>query len=295
MRRPNDTPRRILIVLVAVVLLSGLMPGRIVRGVAHIPSEFFRPLIVRPAQVLAQGMHDPSAVPELHPETDLGNDAFQKLELIEAEAINVYLRQRVAELERLVDNLGLIGGALKDTDYRVLPATAVRLQRDRQRPQLTVNRGEKDGVREGDVVVGDAQLQLVGVVAEVSRSAAQVDLIHNPKRSLRVQVVSPEASDQPLTPKELWVSWDPELKAFVTNEPARDFPVQPAYLAYARDEGWPDYARVFPIGQVAEVGPAPDAPDLRLQVVIRPLVQMSDISRVNVLVIDSAGQAGETP
>lgn len=293
MRRSNDTPRRVLIVLVVLVVVSGLLPAGVVKSVAHIPRQFFNPLLRAPALGLSRAMRDPSDIPPLDPATDLGNEAFRKLELLEAEAANAYLRLRVAELEKLVEDLGMIGGVLQGTSYRVLRADGLQIRRDRQRPQLTINRGSKDGVRKGDVVVGESVLQLVGIVDQVDRTACQVDLINAEDRSLQVEIVSPIASTNASTMQTLWVVWDEEVGAFVTDEPAKGYPVSVADLVYVRGGSLPEYARAFAIGQVAKVTPSPDRPDLQLRVVIRPLMQLDKITRVNVLVLDD-DEAGNT-
>jgi|GEM_PF-6137320 len=219
MRRPNDTPRRVLIVLVVLVVLTGLMPAGVVKSVAHIPRQFFNPLLRTPALGLSRAMRDPSQMPPLDPATDLGNEAFRKLELLEAEAANAYLRLRVAELEKLVEDLGMISGVLQGTSYRVLRADGLQIRRDRQRPQLTINRGSKDGVRKGDVVVGESVLQLVGIVDQVDRATCQIDLINAEDRSLQVEIVPPIASTNASTMQTLWVAWDEEVGAFVTGLP----------------------------------------------------------------------------
>lgn len=99
---------------------------------------------------------------------------------LEAEVAN--LRQKLAENAQLRQENAALRSQLQfgETDAKQLrPAQIVSYQPDNFRQFITINRGSRDGIREGQAVVAEGQI-LVGSISEVTPTSAKVFLLTDP-------------------------------------------------------------------------------------------------------------------
>lgn len=191
-------------------------------------------------------------------------------------------RQVIAELTLLRESRVI---DLKDVP--LLPA-GVTASRGGATPALTINAGDRDGLRIGLAVAAGADL--VGRVTWTGPNTASVGLITAPGTLLDVRIL-PDAVGPPVRQTVLQIEPVAGEELFTGVAAASD-PIELGDLAHLRladndlttDNRWPDEAAGMVVGKVVAVEPDPSDPTLRRIVRIEPRVSLEHLTRVFVLV-----------
>lgn len=156
---------------------------------------------------------------------------------------------------------------------------------------LKVRAGSADGVEAGSVAVFRG-VNLVGRVVEASARVSRVRPITDPEAGRVAGVVMVGEVD--LGPMCLLSpTGDGSLQGPLEHLPGLtgDLGVEPGMVVRLRDDTWPAGVRMFVLGRVEKVEPAPGEP-LRRIVTVRPVV---DLRRISEVVLWVPGPALEGP
>ena len=111
-------------------------------------------------------------------------NAVLRQQVARLEAQLAALRESQIETEQLADLVAAVGAEGAD---RYLPAAVILRDPAPARDVIVIDRGERDGLRTGQPVLGPGAT-LVGVVSEVQRGRARVRLLTDPDSALAVVV-----------------------------------------------------------------------------------------------------------
>ncbi len=179
-----------------------------------------------------------------------------------------HYRQMQEELRAAQQTIAQMGALrhLPATGVELLPARAIASQHHELLHLLQLDRGQRDGVRQGLVVANGALL--LGRISLVGPRTAGVRLITTPGAALTARILPPQASE-PRDHVENLIA-DPNTLTFHARIDAT-VPVQVGDLAHLADDAWPREAQGLVIGRVSQIEPDPQTPQLRRQVLIEPL------------------------
>ncbi len=275
MNRPPITPKRVLIALAVMLLISSQLPSTAATTLSYIPHSFVS-LISQPAALLIRlstTLRPPRAQ---NPDFAVGGDLAEQL--AQAKVYIDNLEQEVIELRQVSQSLAQIDALLDLGGIKLVGANVLGFNGDLENPILTIGVGSNDGLREGLAVVWGAGL--VGKVVATSGNTADVQLITAADTKLQVRVAKPNATTTPL-PAFIEVADDG--RSFFTEEFAIDDPVQAGDIVHLADNSWQFRANGFLVGVVTEVGES-ERPLLNSRVVIHPTQSLASLTRVAVLV-----------
>ena|GEM_PF-2085631 len=290
------TPPRILGAAAVLLLVNSQLPvrfgglaGAVLRPVADTVVLPLREPVFR----IARRLNRPDATPDTGELSDPGAatrdqlaGAYDRL-LVELGR----LRQRNAELQRKI----FIAQGYKEEDLpprRRVVATVTTYTHTGTRHVVSISRGRNQGLAAGQTVLYGHNL--VGRVVEpVGPVSADVELVTGQDVGFHVELTAATDTDDatpdrpagaPLPGLEhLRVTPDPDAGTF-TTEVRHDTAPPVGALARLADEIHFRDARAHVLGRVTEVRPYPDDPQLLLQVVIRPTLDLRFLSEVVVLV-----------
>jgi rod shape-determining protein MreC len=179
------------------------------------------------------------------------------------------------ELQKMLDLNDKIELAGFDPAYKPVAARIITRSPSVINATLGVNAGSGDGVEEDDPVIsGDG---LVGRVAEVTASTAQVQLITDPRNAVSARVLpdGPQGIVQP-------VAGDPDdLRLdFITNEQQVEEGQMLVTAGWSNDEISSAYPYGIPIGEITETTLGEQ--DFQ-RVTVQPYVDMRELQDVQVL------------
>ncbi len=278
MNRPPITPKRILIAIAVLLLLSSQLPTGAATAIASIPRAFVG-FISKPATMLQRMSATLRPGRANAPDFTPGGDLAEQL----AQA-NVYidtLEQEILELRDVSQSLAQIDALLDLGGIRLIGANVLGFNGDLENPILTIGVGESSGLREGLAVVWGAGL--VGRVVSTSAQTADVQLVTAAGTKLQVRIAKP-VHDGVSEPLPAFIQVAEDGRSFITEDFAVDAPVQVGDLVHLADDSWQFRARGFIVGVVTEAGDHPDRPYLNKFVVIRPTLPLPSLTRVAVLV-----------
>jgi rod shape-determining protein MreC len=179
------------------------------------------------------------------------------------------------ELQKMLDLNDKIELAGFDPAYKPVAARIINRSPSVINATLGVNAGSGDGVEEDDPVIsGDG---LVGRVAEVTASTAQVQLITDPRNAVSARVLpdGPQGIVQP-------VAGDPDdLRLdFITNEQQVEEGQMLVTAGWSNDEISSAYPYGIPIGEITETTLGEQ--DFQ-RVTVQPFVDMRELQDIQVL------------
>lgn len=278
MNRPPITPKRILIAVTVLLLISSQLPTRAATALSHVPRSFVR-FISKPSAML----HRMSTTLRPPRAQSLYFAAGSNLadQLAQARVYIDNLEQEVLELRNVSEGLAQIDALLDLGDIHLVGANVLGFNRDLENPILTIGVGSNAGLRDGLAVVWGADL--IGKVVSTSKKTADVQLITAAGTKLQVRITRPTLGVS-AAPLPAYIELAENGRSFKTDEFALDAPVQVGDLVLLADDSWQFRARGFIVGVVTEAGKHPDRPLLNKRVVVRPVRPLASVSHVAVLV-----------
>lgn len=278
MNRPPITPKRVLITVAVLLLLSSQLPTGAATTIASIPHSFVS-FVTKPAAILQRMSATLRPARADAPDFTPGGD--QAEQLAQAKVYIETLEQEILELRDVSQSLAQIDALLDLGGIRLIGANVLGFNGDLENPILTIGVGESDGLREGLAVVWGAGL--VGRVVTTSQRTADVQLVTAAGTNLQVRIAKP-IRDGVSEPLPAFIHVDDDGRSFYTEDFAVDAPVEVGDLVHLADDSWQFRARGFIVGVVTEAGDHPDRPYLNKYVVIRPTLPLPSLTRVAVLV-----------
>lgn len=273
MNKTIITPRRALIGLIAVLLVTSLLPASWSRWLSQTPRHLLAATLM-PTDHLIKPLADKLRRPADLP-VDLGNQEeyeHAKQQIVELQYKLRQANERIAQLSQIRDKLKLVG-------VKLLSATVTSWSADRLHPAVTINRGRRHGVDTGLIVTRG--FTLVGRVTDAGTVTSTVSLITAPDTHLIVRIIPPIAGS---APRELMTQVrSVKGKDIFQAETDTDDPVQVGDLAHLADDAWPSESRGLVVGKVTQILKHPDDPILRRQLVITPIRSLAHLSHVTVI------------
>ncbi len=284
MKRSGINSQRALWIAVGVLVVMTFLPTVWVSRVAYVPKSTFD-FFVQPGVKLGRWAaggwrhEEPGLRPIIEDEVESAERLTEALHFLEL------YRQQLREAEAQLEQMSRISDVLGGQYSRIVPARVVVRSRDPQGRQMSIDRGSGSGIEVGQVVVGQDS-QLVGLVTAVYAGSAIVEPINRPGVSL--PVVIREAHADPLLEVNKWVEWSEAQGGFVCNDIGKDEPVEAGDVAYMRQaQGpWPPLAQAFLLGRVEDVDDYDADPEMYQSAVIVPLLDLDEVTQVQVLVPD---------
>lgn len=274
MRRPWPNPQHVLFGAVVALLVLSLLPTHWAALVSRPPRHLLNAAIA-PADHLLKPLADALRYRPDSP-VDLGNQEEYERARQQIVQLQFRLRQakeRIAELSQLRDQLKLVGVGL-------LPAAVTAWGGDRLHPHLTLNKGQRHGVRPGQVVVRG--FTLVGRITDAGPVTSTVRLVTAADTHLVTLF-------KPPTPGQSARQWMARIQAAKGRDGfwaaiSADDPVREGDLVHLYDDSWPQNARGFVIGKVTQIQKHPDDPILRRRVIVTPTRSLRHLDHVTVIV-----------
>jgi rod shape-determining protein MreC len=276
MTKPALTPRRVLLLLVLVMVLSSLMPPWVAGKFSHYPRNIVHGLtlpfvhgLTKVSNWLRPGEAD-------HP--DLGDAQLigeQNL-LLQGQVMRLQEELRTTRelLAQVADVQALTGTGVTLIEARVTAQPASRSQ-----AVITINRGEREGVRKGMIVASG--YNLVGRVTATTAVDASVMLLTQPKQPPLAVVV--RAGVQPAYALATGLELAPGGEEFISML-SKDDAIKEGDLAFLDDKAWPPESRGFVVGKVVRTEPDPADPLLRRRAIVRPVRPLDALTSVMVVV-----------
>lgn len=280
------TQQRVLALLVAFLLVSSFLPGRIAFALASRPRHALALVLAPPTDFLKR-LGDAVRRPPLdagaqdHAQVRRDRDRLlqysRRLELEVFEA-----RQTIEQLTRMNRQPELAGLKFLAANVTAWPPGNA--------PALVINRGSRDGLEVGWVVVSG--MNLVGTIAEVGSVSSTVRLINAPRSVVGLRILPPTPG--PAGPGIFARATASATGAEFAAESTEADKVKPGDLAHLDDNRYPPEARAFVVGRVARVEPSPRDPQLRRQIVVTPVESLIHMSQV-VVILPVQPQSGARP
>ncbi|MEX2671185.1 MAG: rod shape-determining protein MreC [Phycisphaeraceae bacterium] len=275
MRRSLLTPRRALVLVTAVLLVTSLLPLRVISWVGN-PGRDVVAAVQMPVTVPLKSLGDAVRRP-----TPVQLDIADEHHPGHARLYIEQLEQEVQQLRRENEALQQVRGVLdEDRPMRALLARVGSVSGDRLNPTLRINRGSRDGVARGQAVV--TQFILAGEIERAGPVSADVRLFTAAESRLQVRIIppNPTATDRRYS---AWMEIQDDGQTFLI-EAERDDPVEEGDWAHLADDRWPREARGFVVAQVTDVRPDPSDPHRLKRVTLSPAVDLTALRQVTVLV-----------
>ncbi len=278
MNRPSITPKRLLIAIAFLLLIISQLPAGAATTVSVIPRSIVA-FLVSPPSVMLRRLSNTLRPPRKDQPDFADSDLAEQLAQQKVYADN--LEQEVLLLRREIQSLVQTKRFVDLGDISLVPASVTMFNGSLTNPIITLDRGEKDGLREGLAVVWGSAL--VGEVTEVWAHNADVRLITAAGTKLQVRIAKPTA-DGATAPLPAVIELSDDGRSFFTDAFALDAPVEKGDLVHLADDRWQFRARGFIVGQVVSADKHEDRPLLLKHVVVRPMLPLTSLTRATVLV-----------
>ncbi len=272
-----ETTRRIWQAVVVVLLVLSLMPGR---------WAFYGPPMHAVLTAVLAPISDPlvtfaSWMRGRHDKIDLGDPDAMARQLLIKEGEIFSLREEVERLRR--DNAEL-QRLEQVTAGAVLPlrARVIAYSSDGGSSVLRINRGARDGLREGMPVIDGPHL--VGRLIQVGPAGSAVQPLTAPAILLDVVVTPPVTTESDGKASERVLQLRSDGRLLRADDVDRTIVIRPGDLARLRDMTWARPAEPIQgmvVGRVIEVTDHPDDP-LRQRIQGRPLIDPAFVKLVTV-------------
>lgn len=289
MKRVIWNSRRLFAVTIAALVIACLLPPKIFEYVTTTPRRIVEVVVVPVAHIgrWVSGFVRPTPRAVFDTHTD-------EMTRRDRDAAWTYARQLEADLARAkqaLHDVGITRDILGPTQRTLVFASVAASNDSRTNPTLTINRGGNDKIRKGLFVTNG--MSLVGQISEVTPVTSTVQLITRPNTYIGVRIVPPVAGR---VSREVTtgLSFSKNFNEF-TGDFDKNLTVQPGDLAHVAHND-PRYGdmRGFVVGKVTRVAKNEFLP-LMMQVVVEPLVPLTEIDHVYVLVPPDASDAPSTP
>ncbi|MCC6682057.1 MAG: hypothetical protein IT445_14240 [Phycisphaeraceae bacterium] len=271
------TPRRILILLILLLLVSSFLPGHRADSLASplrsIVETFATP-IRAPLHNLGVAMRPAASQPQQPHEPADPGQVLRRIAQLELDVESLLRENR--QLRRVRDIVGE-QAPLVLVDARITAVTGPP-----NSPLLRIDHGSRQHIAPGDIVVFD--YHLVGEVASVDPMTSQVQPITTHGAKLLARLMPNDGSAQLRPGSGVWLEWDVDQQAFVQDKMPIATAAQVGDFALLADEGWLPKAQGCFIGQVTSVRDDPMDPYSFKQLIVRPSFQPQHLRRVTVLV-----------
>lgn len=282
MARSKPSSSHALAIVLAILLVVSQLPAR---WIAPVSRPFGRLLDLAYSPLTAFLTHASSRVTR-HPDLPVARDAIEHLDdvLLENRRLRQErdeLRRRLAEFEGLRQRFGGQFAA-----RNLLSASITGYSGQRSDPQLVINRGTLHGISKDDVVISSSYL--VGRIAEAGPSTSRVRLINAPDTLLEVSIAPLTMGPPPRQTIAAIRSIGRTGRFEVIVPYDRPVRVQDAATLHLGDlrvtRGiWPEHARGLIVGVVVEVEPHEPNPTMEQRVIIRPVIDLTRLTRVVVI------------
>jgi len=282
MKRSFITHKTMLIFVAALLVLSSLAKTPIADAISERP----RNIVDAATAPFRRGIFKVTS--SLRKSPDLGVD-FSKMRLeeeyLELRTLNEKLEYDLRQARETIAQMTALKQTMTTIVGKPLPADVIGSSGGEFVRALTINRGERDGVKKGMVVVSG--YALVGRVADVGPVTSRVMLINDDSRGPLGVNISPLTPTNPPRSLASWAKVSPRGDEFWV-EAGKDAGVQVEDLAKVSDETWPREARGFVVGKVVRVEKLPENPLLQERVVIQPTKSLASLTQVAVILPDGA-------
>lgn len=294
MKTGHLNSRRVLAGVVALLLASSFMSSTSLwnRAIVNTPRRLLDAItnpVTQPMHALGSRLRGEGEDP-----IDLGNDPEVLTELLLIErSYNRRLEQQLVEARQVAADFQAIQGRLPQSGYAAVPARVTRWSPSVANPTLTIDKGERHGIRRGMVVAHKSYL--VGRVTHTSYTNATVSLLNTPGATLAFLVLPRDARpDQPHPEWTMPVEVDQDGEVFHAVLGANEN-LEIGYLAHVHrsDPNWPEEAWGLIAGQLTAIEPYPDDPTSRQRLVFKPAVALRRLNRVTVITPVEASQGGQ--
>ncbi|MCX5659156.1 MAG: hypothetical protein NTW19_05465 [Planctomycetota bacterium] len=267
--------KRVLILLAGLLLVSSFLPSRLAFPLAAGPAHTLILFLAPPSDVLKR-IGDRVRRPPLDAaHEDAAQVRRDRDKLLQ---YSRRLEQEVFEARQAIDQLTRMSRNPELAGIKFIPAS-VTAWPPGGAPALELNRGSRDGLEPGMVVVSD--MNLVGTLAQVGPMSATVRLVNTPGSVVGVRIVPPVAGPAgPGVVARATVS--PNGQEFWAESVDAD-KVKPGDLAHLDDKLLPPEARAFVVGRVSRIEPLPQDPLLRRRVVFSPIESLVHLGQVFVI------------
>lgn len=179
----------ILVVVVVVALIAyAIKNEKKLNSVEVIAKDFVvevQQLIYSPFKGISRFINDIASLGDVLEENKILKSNVEKIESLEAE--NIELKQEIEKLKEELDVDYVL------TDYNYLNATVVSRNSMYWYNNLSVDKGSKNGVEEGMVVINSTGL--IGKVTNVGKYSADVKLITSTDTSNKISVIVTNGDD----------------------------------------------------------------------------------------------------
>lgn len=264
---------RLLAIVVILLAVNAVLPAKVASMISR-PAGLVSDTLLWPVTAAIHGavtseveLPDVGTVPDQHP--------AQALHIIERLQDEVdRLRAEVSTLRQVREVIG------EDTPLQLVSAQVVGLDADELRPKLRLAEGSNTGIEKGQVVVSGPYL--VGRVESTGPLTSRVSLIDGVGLQFQVKFSSPDLSAV-VREESRHIEARRDGRFYTLDGVGRDTAIQVGDLARLVDPRWPAESQAFFVGKVVQVRPiANDI--LRSEVVIEPLLPLSQLDSVEVLI-----------
>lgn len=288
MRSPWLTQRRVLVLVVAASLLSGVLPDAAGRALWSRPRQIKDMLITpltHPLHQFSLRLRGPSADAAALAAAG-GVDAAAAIEerrwyAAQVQRLKAELRDAYQRLERYERHAELArrGGAAMDGPGAYTSAHVTAWGGRADQPTLTINKGRSHGLRAGMVVCDE--VSLVGRIIDAGAVTSTVALITVPGRQLAVRMIpaaQPASDGVPMV-----LRYDAEREAF-SQVVELTSPIAVGDAAHLDDTTtWPPEAWGLLVGQVAAIERDEDPLNFK-KLIVKPVVRGAYLRRVTILI-----------
>lgn len=221
----------------------------------------------------------------------VGDEQEDPIHLADLQKANRLLQEQYARnlrLEEEVIRLRRENAALQDlqerfnrTEYRTIMADVMGRSIETDVRALTINRGQRAGLRNDIPAVIDANV--VGRLTSVGRVTATVELITTPGTKLNAILTPPTWSGSLPAARRRLVQFDAMPDGTLQALAPDDLPVNIDDIAHLRDDSWPNSVNGMILGRVINVESLDDPP-LRIRITIAPLRTLQYLDEVTLIV-----------
>jgi cell shape-determining protein MreC len=280
MRHPVLTQRRVFcLVALPLVLVASFLPERWVQIITSRPRALAQAIytpVTQPLLRLTGSLRRPEDLPLATPGAQgmekRYNEMYQYAKNLEERLRKA--EEQVARLSQIRTSIGLRNAQLLQASVSSPPTAGPA-------PTITIDQGESQGVRKGQVVAVSDGLSLAGYVLDTGPVTATVGLISRPGTRLDVRI-APQTTGP--APREVVAQLVANDQGRFETTLGKDRPVEQGDLAHLSDERWPATAQGFVIGQVVAVERDPQDPLAYRKIVVQPVRSLAHLREVLVLI-----------
>jgi hypothetical protein len=277
LNHPMNRSRRLLSLVVLLLLIAVMLPSRWAHAVSRGPREIVVAAL-RPADLL----RDIGDSARGHEPADIARPADRDLEALYGQAlrINENLRTRLDTANQQIAQLSGIRQMFPAEPMELVAAGVLTSGAVGDAASLVIDKGRRDGVREGQTVT--CGIHLIGRVTDASPNRATVRPITIPGTHLAVKI-KPALPQVDRAPAPVLIKAADGAKFVAEVDVSNGVAVGDLAHLY-QQRGWPNEAQGFVVGQVTEVLKDEKNPLLRRIVTIEPYQKSAQVRDVVVLV-----------